>query len=147
MCVDYRELNKMTPKGPLPSAILLDKLHGSQVFTKLDLASGYHQIRIHPDDCHKTAFIAPGGCHVYKVIPFDLANAPAAFMRFMHKILFPYRRHAIVYPDDVLIFSKTLAEHKTHVDAVLQSIRRARLRLSEPKCVFGALETSSLDSG
>src|SRR5258706_15681299 len=88
-----------------------------------------------PDDCHKTSFIAPDGFYEYKVIPFGLANAPAAFMRLVHKILLPHRRYAIIYLDDVLIFSKTLAEHKTHVDAVLQSIRRARLRLSESKCV------------
>jgi transposase InsO family protein len=145
MCVDYRGLNKITVKDryPLPYIDdLLDKLHGGRIFTKLDLASGYHQVRIHPDDCHKTAFIAPEGFYEYKVIPFGLANAPAAFMRLMHRILRPHRRYAIVYLDDVLIFSKTLAEHKAHVDAVLQSIRRARLRLSDPKCIFGALETS-----
>jgi len=145
MCVDYRGLNKITVKDryPLPYIEdLLDKLHGGRIFTKLDLASGYHQVRIHPDDFHKTAFIAPEGFYEYKVIPFGLANAPAAFMRLMHQILRPHRRHAIVYLDDVLIISKTLAEHKAHVDAVLQAIHRARLRLSDPKCIFGALETS-----
>jgi len=145
MCVDYRGLNKITTKDryPLPYIEdLLDKLHGARVFTKLDLASGYHQVRVHPDDCHKTAFIAPDGFYEYKVIPFGLANAPAAFMRMMHRILHPHRRNAIVYLDDVLIFSKTLAEHKLHVEGVLRSLRNARLRLSESKCVFGTLETS-----
>jgi len=113
-----------------------------QVFTKLDLASGYHQVRVHSDDCHKTAFVAPDGYYQYKVIPFGLANAPAAFMRMMHKILHPHRRNAIVYLDDVLIFSGTLAEHKAQVEGVLQALRNARLRLSEGKCVFGSLETS-----
>jgi len=145
MCVDYRGLNKITAKDryPLPYIEdLLDKLHGALVFTKLDLASGYHQVRVHPDDCHKTGFIAPDGFHEYKVIPFGLANAPAAFMRMMHKILHPHRRNAIVYLDDILIFSKTLAEHKAHVEGVLRALRNARLRLSESKYVFGTLETS-----
>jgi len=145
MCVDYCGLNKITAKDryPLPYIEdLLDKLHGVRVFTKLDLASGYHQVRVHPDDCHKTAFIAPDGFYEYKVIPFGLANAPAAFMCMMHKILHPHRRNAIVYLDDILIFSKTLAEHKAHVEGVLRALQNARLRLSEPKCVFGTLEMS-----
>jgi len=97
---------------------------------------------VYSDDCHKTAFIAPDGFYEYKVIPFGLANAPAAFMHMMQKILHPHRRNAIVYLDDVLIFSGTLAEHKVHVEGVLQALRNARLRLSEAKCMFGALETS-----
>jgi len=122
MCVDYRGLNNITAKDRylLPYIKdLLDKLHGARVFTKLDVASGYHQVRVHPDDCHKTAFIAPNGYYEYKVIPFGLANAPAAFMQMMHKILHPYRRNSIVYLDDVLVYSKTLAEHKAHVEDVL----------------------------
>ena len=145
MCVDYRGLNKITIKDWYPLSYiddLLDKLHGGWIFTKLDLASGYHQVRIHPDDCHKTAFVVPDEFYEYKVILFGLANAPAAFMRLMHKILWPHRRHAIVYLNDVMIFSKSLAEHKAHVEAVLQSIHRAQLCLSEPKCIFGTLETS-----
>jgi len=144
MCVDYRGLNSITAKDwyLLPYIEdLLDKLHGAHVFTKLDLASGYHQVRVQPDDCHKTAFVAPDGFYKYKVIPFGLANVPAAFMRMMHKILHPHHRNSIVYLDDVLIFSKTLAEHKMHVEGVLQALRNARLRLSETKCVFGTLET------
>jgi len=145
MCVDYRGLNAIMAKDryPLPYIEdLLDKLQGARVFTKLDLANGYHQVRVHSDDCHKTAFIAPDRFYEYKVIPFGLANAPAAFMRMMHKILHPHRRNAIVYLDDVLIFSGSLAEHKAHVEGVLQVLRNARLHLSEAKCMFGTLETS-----
>jgi len=145
MCVDYCGLNAITAKDlyPLPYIEdLLNKLHGAWLFTKLDLASRYHQVRVHSDDCHKTVFIAPDGFYEYKVIPFELANAPAAFMRMMHKILHRNRRNAIVYLDDVLIFSGTLAEHKAHVEGVLQALRNARLRPSEAKCVFGTLETS-----
>jgi len=143
MCVDYRGLNAITAKDryPLPYIEdLLDKHHRVRVFTKLDLASRYHQVWVHSDHCHKTAFIAPDGFYQYKVIPFGLANAPAAFMCMMHKILHPHRRNAIVYLDDVLIFSRTLAEHKAHVEGVLQALQNARLRLSETKCVFGYLE-------
>jgi len=145
MCVDYRGLNSITAKDwyPLPYIEdLLDKLHGARVFTKLDLASGYHQVWVHPDDCHKTTFIAPDGFYEYKVIPFGLANAPAMFMHVMHKILHPHRRNSIVNLDNILIFSKTLAEHKTHAEGVLQALRNAWLHLSEAKCVFGTLETS-----
>jgi len=145
MCVDYRGLNSITIKDqyPLPYIEdLLDKLHEARVLTKLDWASGYHQVRIHPGDCHKTAFIAPDEFYEYKVIPFGLANVPATFMRMLHKILHPYRRNSIVYLDNILIFSKTLAEHKTHVEGVLQALQNARLRLSEAKCVFGTRETS-----
>jgi len=94
MCVDYRGLNKITFKDryPLPYIDdLLDKLHGGRVFTKLDLTSGYHQVRIHPDDCHKMAFIVPEGFYEYKVIPFGLANAPAALIRLRYRILRPHR--------------------------------------------------------
>ena len=138
-------MNKITVKDryPLPYIDdLLDKLHGGRIFTKLDRATGYHQVRIHTDDCYRTAFIAPEGFYEYKVIPFGLANAPAAFMCLTHQILYPHRRYAIVYLDDVLIFSKTLAKHKVPVKAVLQSIHCACLCLSDPKCIFGALETS-----
>jgi len=88
------------------------------------------------------ALIAPDGFYEYKVIPFGLANAPAAFMRMMHKILHPHRQNAIVYLDDVLIFSKMLAKHKAHVEGVLRALWNVRLCLCEPKCVFGTLETS-----
>jgi len=144
MCVDYCGLNLITTKDRYPLLYiedLLDKLHGARMFTKLDFASGYHQVRVHSDDCHKTVFIVPDGFYEYKVIPFGLANAPAAFMRMMHRILHPHRRNAIVYLDNVLIFSRTLAEHKSHVEGVLQVLQNAQLHLSEAKCVFGTLET------
>jgi len=144
MCVDYRGLNSITAKDryPLPYIEdLIDKLHGARVFTKLDLASGYHQVRVRPDDCHKSPLMAPDGFYEHMVIRFGLANAPAAFMRMMHKILHPHRRNSIVFLNDILIFSKTLAEHKTHVEGVLQALQNARLRLSKAKCVFGTLET------
>jgi hypothetical protein len=97
---------------------------------------------IHPDDRHKTAFVVPGGLYEWKVIPFGLANAPAAFMRHMNKILRPHAKYAVVYLDDVLIHSRTFAEHDEHVLAVLDSIRKARLKLEASKCEFGVEETT-----
>jgi len=121
---------------------LLVELHEGRVFTKQDLASGYHQVGVHLDNCHKTAFLAPDGFYEYKVIPFGLANALAEFMHMMYKILHPHRRNAIVYLDDVLIFLKTLAEYQTHLKGVLWALRNARLPRSVPKCVFSTLEMS-----
>ena len=145
MCVDYRALNKITAKDryPLPYIDdMLDRLHGSRWFTKLDLASGYHQLRIHEDDQHKTAFVTPDGLYEWKVIPFGLANAPAVFMRKMNKILKPHCKYAVVYIDDILIFSSTQQSHRDHVEAVLQAIQEAKLRLNGAKCQFAAEETT-----
>ena len=103
---------------------MLDKLHGARVFTKLDLASGYHQVWVHLDDCHRTVLIVPDGFYEYKVIPLGLVNAPPAFMRVMHKILHWERQNTIVYLDDVLIFSKMLAKQKAHVEICLLNAAR-----------------------
>jgi len=145
MCVDYRGLNSITAKDRyllLYIKDLLDKLHGARVFTKLDFASGYHQVRLHSDNCHKTVFIAPDGFYEYKVIRFGLANAPAAFMRMMYRILHLHRRNEIVYLDDVLIFSRIVGEYKSHVEGVLQALQNTRIHLNEAKCVFGMLVMS-----
>jgi hypothetical protein len=128
--MDYRDLNVITTRDRyrLPYIEdLIDRLHGSRVFTKLDLASGYHQLRIHPDDRHKTAFVAPGGFYEWRVIAFGLANAPSAFMRAMHRVVGPYKKFATVYLDDMLSFSCRLAEHKMHVDTILRGIMAAHL--------------------
>jgi hypothetical protein len=121
MCVDYHGLNTITERDcyPLPYIDdLLDKLHGSHYFTKLDLSSGYHQLRIRPDDRHKTVFITPEGLYEWWVILFGLTNAPAAFMRTMHRILCPHRRCTIVYLDDIMIHSRSRADHVCDVEAV-----------------------------
>jgi hypothetical protein len=145
MCVDYRALNKITAKDryPLPYIDdLLDRLNGSRLFTKLDLASGYHQLRIHEEDRHKTAFVTPDGFYEWKVIPFGLANAPAAFMRRMNSLLRPHKKYAVVYLDDILIYSATQQEHKQNVEAVLRDIRAAKFKLNGPKCTFATAETT-----
>jgi len=145
MCIDYHGLNSIVSKNRyllLYIEDLLDKLHGARVFTKLNLVSGYHQVWVHADDCHKTAFVAPDGFYEYKVIPFRLTNAPVAFIRMMYRIIRPYRWNAIVYLDDVLIFSQILVAPKVHVEDVLTSLRNTRQWLNRANCVFDRLKMS-----
>ena len=119
MCVDYRALNKATIRNryPLPRIEeLLDRLGDARFFTKIDLRSGYHQIRVHPEDVPKTAFRTRYGHFEFLVLPFGLTNAPATFMHLMHSI---FREHldtfVIIFLDDILVYSRTLEEHKVHV--------------------------------
>ena len=138
MCVDYRALNQMTIKNryPLPRIDeLFDRLQGAKFFTKLDLRSGYHQIRIADEDIEKTAFRCRYGHYEYLVMPFGLTNAPASFMHLMNQILRPYLdRTAIVFLDDILIYSRTFEEHQRHVKEVLQVLREHKLFAKESKC-------------
>jgi hypothetical protein len=120
MCVDYRALNKQTVKNtyPLPRIDeLLDRLNGASVFSKIDLRSGYHQIRIHEEDVHKTAFQIRYGLYEYLVMPFGLTNAPVTFMSLMNDV---FREELdscfIIYLDDILIFSKTREQHKADLE-------------------------------
>jgi hypothetical protein len=148
LCVDYRALNAITIKdrGPLPRMDeLFDHLHGARYFTSLDLWSGYHQCRIHPDDVHKTAFQTRYGLYEFLVMPFGLTNAPAAFMRLMHTVLKPYLdKFVVVYLDDVLIYSKTEADHITHINAVLSTLASENLRVKISKCSFAQDSTTFL---
>ena len=141
LCVDYRMLNKFTIKNryPLPRIDdLLDQLRRAQWFTKIDLQQGYHQIRVHPPDVHKTAFRTRYGHYEYKVLPFGLCNAPATFQRLMNDIFRPYLdKFAIVYLDDILIYSMSAAEHRRHVRAVLTLLRENGLFAKQTKCEFG----------
>ena len=140
MCIDYRALNKITIKNkyPLPRVDeLFDRLHGAKWFSKIDLRSGYHQVRIHSDDVPKTAFRTRYGHFEFLVLPFGLTNAPATFMHLMNQVLRPYLdSFVVVFLDDILIYSKTLDEHKKHVQAVLQVLRENKLYAKQSKCEF-----------
>ncbi|KAJ9521390.1 hypothetical protein QJQ45_001231 [Haematococcus lacustris] len=148
MCIDYRPLNRLTIKNkyPLPRLdTLLDRLHGAKVFSKLDLRQGYHQIRVAPEDIHKTAFRTRYGHFEFTVLPFGLCNAPATFQRLMNDVLHDLLDDCVlVYLDDILIFSRTPQEHIAHLRRVLDLLRKHKLYAKLSKCEFGMDQTSFL---
>ena len=141
MVCDWRELNKITVKNKacLPNVDdLFDTVQGARYFTKLDLRSGYNQIRIQAEDVPKTAINTPFGHYQFRVMGFGLTNAPATFQSMMNTILQPYlREFVVVFLDDILIFSKTWSEHMQHVRSVLSVLRDNQLFCKRSKCEFG----------
>jgi hypothetical protein len=140
LCVDYRPLNAVTIKNKyaLPRIdILFDQLAGAKVFSKIDLRSGYHQIKIKPCDIPKTAFSTRYGLYEYLVISFGLTNAPAYFMYLMNSVFMPeLDKFVMVFIDDILIYSKTKEDHTNHLHIVLQRLRDHRLYAKFSKCEF-----------
>ncbi|MCO5580468.1 hypothetical protein L7F22_034336 [Adiantum nelumboides] len=139
MCVDYRALNRITIKNrfPVPRVEdLFDKLQGSTYFSRIDLKSGYHQIRIVDEDIVKTAFRTTFGLYEYLVMPFGLTNAPATFNRMMERIFRPHRNFTGVFFDDVIIYSKTIEEHKEHLNVIFQALRDNKLYVNQKKSEF-----------
>jgi hypothetical protein len=148
MCVDYRSLNEVMIKNkyPLPSIEdLFDQLKGAYVFSKIDLRSGYHQLRIKASDIPKTAFTTRYGLYEYTVMSFGLTNAPAYFMYLMNNVFMEYLdKFVVVFIDDILIYSKTEEEHEEHLRLVLQKLREHQLYAKLSKCEFWLKEVSFL---
>ncbi|GJY14924.1 putative reverse transcriptase domain-containing protein [Tanacetum coccineum] len=140
MCIDYRKLNKLTMKNryPLPRIDdLFDQLQGSSVYSKIDLRSGYHQLRVREEDIPKTAFRTRYGHYKFQVMPFGLTNAPAVFMDLMNRVCKPYLdKFAIVFIDDILIYSKSKQEHEKHLKLILELLKKEQLYAKFSKCEF-----------
>ncbi|GJU32374.1 putative reverse transcriptase domain-containing protein [Tanacetum coccineum] len=145
---DKGELNKLTVKNryPLPRIDdLFDQLQGSCYFSKIDLRSGYHQLRVHEDDIPKTAFRTRYGHFEFTVMPFGLTNAPAVFMDLMNRVCKLYLdKFVIVFIDDILIYSKTKEDHEVHLGLVLELLRKEKLYAKFSKCEFWLQEVHFL---
>ena len=148
MCIDYRKINKVTAKNkyPLPRIEdLFDQLKGAGVFLKIDLRSGYYQLRVKDVDVSKTAFRTRYGHYEFLVMPFGLTNAPAAFMDLMNRVFQPYLdQFAVVLIDDILVYSRDEQEHEQHLKIVLQTWREKKLYAKLSKCDFWLKEVSFL---
>ncbi len=138
MCIDYRDLNNITIKNkyPLPRVDeLLNRLSGKKYYSKLDLQSGYHQIRMAAGDEHKTAFRTRYGSFEFLVLPFGLTNAPSTFMNMMQDILKPYLdEFCISFLDDICIYSDSLEEHQQHVEKIMKLLEQNKLFVKKSKC-------------
>ena len=140
LCIDYRQLNKVTihNKYLLPRIDdQFDQLQGAKVFSKIDLKSGYHQLRIRESDIPKTAFGTRYGHYEFLVMSFGLTNAPAAFMDLMNRVFRPYLdRFFIVFIDDILVYSRSELEHERHLGLVLQTLSQYQLYAKLDQCEF-----------
>jgi len=148
LCIDYRQLNKLTIKNkyPLPRIDdLFDQLKGAGMFSKIDLRSGYHQLRIKEEDIAKTAFRTRYGHYEFLVMPFGLTNAPAVFMDLMNRVFHSYLdQFMVVFIDDILVYSRDRVEHDKHLRIVLQTLRDKQLYAKLSKCEFWLEEVSFL---
>ncbi|GJY01357.1 putative reverse transcriptase domain-containing protein [Tanacetum coccineum] len=148
MCIDYQELNKLTVKNRYPLLRindLFDQLQGAHYFSKIDLWSGYHQLRVHEDDIPKTTFRMRYGHFEFTVMPFGLTNAPAVFMDLMNRVCKPYLdKFVIVVIYDFLIYSKTKEDHEVHLKLVLELLKKERLYAKFSKCEFWLQEVHFL---
>jgi hypothetical protein len=139
-CVDYRRLNAITIKNKFPMPLIeeiLDELSGARYFTKLDMRSSYHQVRMKKQDEFKTTFKTHHDHYEFKVMPFGLTNAPSTFQCLMNQLLQPFlRKFVMVFLDDILIYSPTLDQHDDHLQQVLQVLKDNKLYLKLSKCSF-----------
>ena len=148
LCIDYRQLNKLKIKNkyPLPRIDdLFDQLQGASIFSKINLLSRYHQLRIKDVDIHKTTFGTRYGHYEFLVMPFGLTKAPTAFMDLMNRDFQPYvDQFVVVFINDILVYSKGQENHDTHLRVVLETLRKERLYAKLNKCEFWLNEVSFL---
>jgi hypothetical protein len=148
LCIDYRSLNEITIKNkyPLPRIEdLFDHMRGAKVFSKIDLRSGYHQLKIRMEDIPKTAFTSRYGLYEFTMMSFGLTNAPAYFMYLMNKVFMEYLdKFVVVFIDDILVFSRSEEEHEEHLRLVLQKLLEHQLYAKFSKCDFWLKEVSFL---
>jgi hypothetical protein len=148
LCVDYRALNAKTVKDRFPIPVveeLFDELRRAKFFTKLNLRSGYHQVRMHPDDMEKTAFRMHQGLFEFLVMSFGLTNASATFQALMNEVLRPFlHMFVLVLFDDIFIYSPSWTEHLGLVRLVLVALQQHKLFLKCAKCALGRQEVAYL---
>ena len=148
MVVDYRGLNEVTIKNKYSLSMindLFDRLQGAKVFSKIDLRSGYHQLKIREQDIPKTAFTTRYGLYEYTVMSFGLTNAPAYFMNMMNKVFMEFLdKFVVVFIDDILVYSKNEEEHKEHLRLVLGKLKEHQLYAKFSKCEFWLKEVGFL---
>jgi hypothetical protein len=148
MCVDYRSLNEVTIKNKYPLPIiddLFDQLKGAKYFSKVDLRSGYHQLKIRESDIPKTSFVTRYGQYEFTVMSFGLTNSPAYFMNLMNKVFMEeLDKFVVVFIDDILVYSKGVEEHEQHLRVVLGKLRAHKLYAKFSKCEFWLKKISFL---
>ena len=143
LCIDYRQLNRVTIKNRYPLLRiddLFDQLRGARVYSKIDLRTGYHELRVREIDIPKTTFRTRYGHFEFMLMPFGLTNAPVASMDLMHRVFQPYLdQFVVVFVDDILIYSQSVWEHEYHLRTILWSPRDHQLYAKFSKTCFGLL--------